>query len=158
MQSAVRVSSPNQLDWSTQPLHLLHPSISQQYKVRTMLGSWCLIPILLSMFHACSVTYLEVNNYLVNKTITNVIATIYGAVEPGKNSSRNGDSFCKVCVVCVDRSLCVGGESSRCLDIWWDRSQLWHCSAGGTGSSSQRPLQQESVTLHHCCLITVTAL
>ena len=29
-------------------------------------------------------TYLEVNNYLINKTITNVIATIYGAVEPGQ--------------------------------------------------------------------------
>ena len=24
------------------------------------------------------------NNYLINKTITNVIATMYGAVEPGK--------------------------------------------------------------------------
>ena len=37
--------------------------------------------------YTCSVTYIEVNNYLINKTITNVIATIYGAVEPGQRSS-----------------------------------------------------------------------
>ena len=60
-------------------------------------------------------TYLEVNNYLVNKTITNVIATIYGAVEPGKNSSRNGDSFAE-CVLCVltDRYVLVGNHH----DAW----------------------------------------
>jgi N-acetylated-alpha-linked acidic dipeptidase len=31
-----------------------------------------------------NLTYLEVNNYLINKTITNVIATIYGALEPDR--------------------------------------------------------------------------
>lgn len=31
-----------------------------------------------------NMTYLEVNNYLINKTITNVIATIYGTIEPDR--------------------------------------------------------------------------
>ena len=36
-----------------------------------------------SLCVCCSETYLEVNNYLVHRNITNVIATVYGSVEPG---------------------------------------------------------------------------
>lgn len=81
LQTTVEGACPAHLDRAAQPPHLLHPPSRQQHKVHHAICPQ--FPSAYDIF-IFSLTYLEVNNYLINKTITNVIATVYGAVEPGK--------------------------------------------------------------------------
>ena len=65
----------------------------------------------------CSETYLEVNNYLTNKTITNVIATIYGSVEPGQSVCADPTTQLQLSVASLslsDRYVLLGNHH----DAW----------------------------------------
>ena len=136
-QSVDRVPSPCQLDWSAEPLHLLHSPVRQQYQVH--------IETPATLCHTLSLS-LSVVRHIWRSTTTSptgpsLISLLRYTVQLSQVSQcvqtpqLNCSDLCPLSLSL--RSLCATGQPSRCLDIWSSGPKLWDCSTDGAGQSSQ---------------------
>ena len=73
--------------------------------------------------YVCSSAYIEVNSYFANRTIVDVVGTIYGSQEPGEPPLRTSTNCSEHSIIVLyfemwSRSPGVARQPQRCLGIW----------------------------------------
>lgn len=110
-QSIRGLFTPCWVDWAAARSYIQDHAEFKQQQVRSFYTVMCTY----SFYPIISVTLLQVNNYQEQRTIYDVIATIYGSVEPGEWVAHTLSIFvCRFSLTLICDCTCA---VSPC--IWW---------------------------------------